>query len=52
MQRMGKLYPNYNRVAKEQGAMYVGMKEQELAEVTRFNTNVNSMRADLSSRMR
>jgi hypothetical protein len=47
--RMRKLYPDYNEVARTQGAMYAGAKAQELADVQRYNNMVKSMRTDIGT---
>ena len=50
-QRMQKLYPDYDAVAKSSGQQYGSMKEQELVDVQAFNAKAENMRADLRTRM-
>jgi hypothetical protein len=50
-QRMKKLYPDYNEVAKSTGTQFTSMKEQELQDVQAFNAKAEMMRVDLKARM-
>lgn len=50
-ERMKKLYPDYDVVARKSGQQYASMKEQELVDVQAFSAKAENMRSDLRLRM-
>ena len=45
-----RLYPDYNVVANSSGKQYADAKVQELADIRRYNNNVDRMRQSMRDR--
>ncbi|KAK7194230.1 hypothetical protein NESM_000337500 [Novymonas esmeraldas] len=48
--RLAPMFPTYERYLTEEGGRMLEAKRQELAEVTRYNSMVGTMRRDLSGK--
>lgn len=48
--RLAPMFPKYERYLKEEGGRMLDAKRQELAEVSRYNNMVGTMRRDISGK--
>ncbi|KAG5498626.1 hypothetical protein JKF63_02912 [Porcisia hertigi] len=48
--RLASMFPQYERYLTEEGGRMLEAKRQELAEVSRYNNMVGSMRRDLAGK--
>lgn len=49
-ERMNSIYPDYDEYASLRGGQYNEAKQQELADVVRYNNMVDNMRSELRAR--
>ncbi|KPI90411.1 hypothetical protein ABL78_0487 [Leptomonas seymouri] len=48
--RLAPMFPQYERYLKEEGGRMLDAKRQELAEVSRYNSMVGTMRRDIAGK--